>query len=38
LVTQKNTNFKEIIKSINLINEWFLFQVKYGQKKKLIKI
>jgi hypothetical protein len=38
LVTHKNSNFKEIIKSINSINEWFLFLVKNGQNKKLIKI
>jgi hypothetical protein len=38
LVTHKNSNFKEIIKSINSINEWFQFLVKNGQNKKLIKI
>jgi hypothetical protein len=38
LITHKNTNFKEIVKSINSINEWFLFRVKYGQSKRLIKI
>jgi hypothetical protein len=38
LITHKNTNFKEIVKSINSINEWFLFRVKYGQNKRLIKI
>jgi fructose-1,6-bisphosphatase II / sedoheptulose-1,7-bisphosphatase len=38
LVTHKNSNFKEIVKSINSINEWFLFLVKYGLNKKLIKI
>jgi len=38
LVTHKNSNFKEIIKSINSINEWFLSLVKNGQNKKLIKI
>ena len=38
LVTHKNNNFKEIVKSVNHINEWFLFQVKRGHNKKLIKI
>jgi hypothetical protein len=38
LVTHKNSNFKEIVKSINSINEWFLFLVKFGQNKRLIKI
>jgi triphosphoribosyl-dephospho-CoA synthetase len=38
LVTHKNTNLKEIVKSINSINEWFPFLVKLGQNKRLIKI
>ena len=38
LVTHKNSNFKEIVKSINSINEWFLFLGKFGHSKKLIKI
>jgi hypothetical protein len=37
LVTHKSTNFKKIIKKVNLINEWYLFQEKNGLKKKLVK-
>ena len=38
LVTHKNSNFKEIVKSVNLINEWYLFLKKNGRNKKLIEI
>jgi hypothetical protein len=38
LVTHKNSNLKEIVRSINEINEWFLFLGKFGNKKKSIKI
>jgi len=38
LVTHKNSNLKEIIKSVKPINEWFLFLGKFGNKKKSIKI
>ena len=38
LVTHKSSNLKKIIKKINLINEWYLFQEKNGLKKKLVKI
>jgi hypothetical protein len=38
LVTHKNSNFKEVVKSVNSINEWYLFQEKNGKNKKLIKI
>jgi len=38
LVTHKSSNFKKIIKRTHLIKEWFLFQVRNGKKKKLIKI
>jgi hypothetical protein len=34
LVTHKKSNFKEVIKSENLINEWFLFQEKHGLNKR----
>jgi len=34
LVTHKKSNYKEVIKSKNLINEWFLFQEKHGLNKK----
>jgi hypothetical protein len=34
LVTHKNSNYKKIIKKINLINEWYLYQEKNGLKKK----
>jgi len=37
LVTHKSLKFKETIKRTNLIEEWFLFQVRSGNKKKLIK-
>ena len=33
LVTHKNSNFKKVIKSINSINEWYLFLKKLGQTK-----
>jgi len=32
LVTHKNTNFKEILKKSNIIEEWFQFLVKTGKK------
>jgi len=38
LVTHKNSNYKEIVKRTNPIKEWFLFRVKSGNKKKIIKI
>jgi len=38
LITHKSSKLKEIIKRTNLIEEWFLFQVRSGNKKKLIKI
>jgi hypothetical protein len=38
LVTHKSSNLKEIVRSINKINEWFLFLGKFGNNKKLIKI
>ena len=34
LVTHKKSNYKKIIKSENLINEWFLYQEKNGLNKK----
>jgi len=37
-VTHKNSNLKKIVRSINKINEWFLFLGKFGNKKKSIKI
>jgi hypothetical protein len=37
LVTHKSLKFKDTIKRTNLIEEWSLFQVKNGNKKKLIK-
>jgi len=37
LVTHKSLKFKETIKRTNFIDEWFLFQVRSGNKKKLIK-
>jgi hypothetical protein len=37
LVTHKSLKFKKTIKRINLIEKWFLFQVRNGNKKKLIK-
>jgi len=37
LVTHKDSNYKEIIKKVNLINEWYQLLVKNGLKKKLIK-
>ena len=37
-VTHKNSQFKEIIKRISPIKEWFLSQVRIGNKKKQIKI
>ena len=38
LVTHKSSDFKKIIKRTNFTKEWFLFQVRSGNKKKLIKI
>jgi hypothetical protein len=38
LVTHKSLKFKETIKRKNLIEKWFLFQVRSGNTKKLIKI
>jgi len=38
LVTHKSLKFKEIIKRTNLIEKWFLFRVRRGSKKRLIKI
>ena len=38
LITHKNSNFKKIVKSVNSINEWYLFLEKIGRNKKLIKI
>jgi hypothetical protein len=38
LVAHKSSNFKRIIKKVNLINEWYLFLEKNGLKKKLITI
>ena len=38
LVTHKNSNLKEIVKSVKSINEWYLFPEKSGKNKKLIKI
>jgi len=37
LVTHKNSNYKEIIKKVNLIDEWFRFLEKNGLKEKLTK-
>ena len=38
LVTHKSSDFKKVVKCVNLINEWFLSLVKVGHNKKLIKI
>ena len=38
LVTHKSSNFKEIIKKTNSINEWYPFQEKNGLRNKLIEI
>ena len=38
LITHKISNFKNIVKCINPINEWFLLLGKIGNNKKLIKI
>ena len=35
LVTHKSLKFKEIIKRTNCVVEWFLFQVRSGNKKKI---
>jgi len=32
LVTHKNTNFREILKRSNILEEWFQFRVKTGKK------
>ena len=37
LVTHKSLKYIETIKRTNHIEEWFLFQVRSGNKKKLIK-
>jgi len=34
LITHKNTNYKQLVKNVNSINEWFLSPVKIGSNVK----